>query len=92
MITPIVGTSVICILSCIFLIILSLFCIIFINIFIFYSFYQKKKKTFIIKNKELSDKLVFMNDLNKISFNSIKFDKKNGALNIIGKGASSIVF
>jgi hypothetical protein len=61
-------------------------------IIIFITIYSiKKNKTIKLKNKELNDKLMMMNDLNKIQFNSIKFDKNNGKHVILGKGASSIV-
>jgi serine/threonine protein kinase len=46
-----------------------------------------------LKNKELTEKLFMMNDLQKIQFSSIILDKnKNGSTKIIGKGASSIVY
>jgi hypothetical protein len=54
--------------------------------------YHKKNQTFKLKNKELSEKLNLMNDLNKININLIKFEKIKGNLVVIGKGASSIVY
>jgi hypothetical protein len=63
--------------------------IIIISVIIIY--YSKKQKTFLMKNKELSDKLLLINDLNNIPFNTIKFDKKEGSKLIIGHGATSIV-
>jgi eukaryotic-like serine/threonine-protein kinase len=56
-------------------------------------YYKQKQKKFILKNKELTEKLFMMNDLQKIQFGSIKLDKnKNGTSKILGKGASSIVY
>jgi hypothetical protein len=62
-----------------------------IIIILFIYFYRKQNK-FILKNKELTEKLFLMNDLNKIDINKIKFDKNNGKIVVIGKGTSSKVY
>jgi hypothetical protein len=75
-----------CIISII--IIITIMSIIIISIIIYAN---KTKKKILKINKELQDKLFLMNDLNKINFNQIKFDKTNGKQVILGKGATSIV-
>jgi serine/threonine protein kinase len=56
-------------------------------------YYKQKQKKFILKNKELTEKLFLMNDLQKIQFKSINLDKnKNGSTKVLGKGASSVVY
>jgi cell division control protein CDC15 len=66
--------------------------IILISIIIIFA-YQKKQKKFISKNKELIEKLFMINDLQKINFNSLVFEKnKNKTAKIIGKGATSTVY
>jgi hypothetical protein len=68
--------------------------IIIISIFIIVLlYYKQKQRKYILKNKELTEKLFMMNDLQKIQFSSITLDKnKNGSTKIIGKGASSVVY
>jgi uncharacterized membrane protein YqiK len=80
------------IIICVASIIIIIFVFITIIIVLYLKNKQKQKK-YILKNKELSEKLFMMNDLQKIQFSSIILDKnKKGSTNIIGKGASSIVY
>jgi tRNA A-37 threonylcarbamoyl transferase component Bud32 len=59
----------------------------------FYSKILKKQKKYILKNKELIEKLFMINDLQKINFNTLVFEKnKNKTTKIIGKGATSTVY
>jgi hypothetical protein len=89
------------------LILVLLVCIISILIIIFIIFalillkiYQKNKTLLNIQNQgkiisinlELQEKLLLLNNMNKISFKKIKFDKKNNENVILGKGATSIVY
>jgi hypothetical protein len=93
-VTPIGVTLLISVLLIIFIIILLIFLTFFILVMIIIIIsitLQRNKKTFLLKNKELSDKLLLMNDLNNIPFNLIKFYKKDGNKVILGKGASSTV-
>jgi serine/threonine protein kinase len=56
-------------------------------------YFKYKQRKFIYKNKELTEKLFMMNDLQKIKFSLIKLNKnKNGTTKIIGVGASSVVY
>jgi hypothetical protein len=55
-------------------------------------FLLKKQKKFMNKNKELTEKLLLISDLEKINFKKLKFKKNNGSFEIIGKGSSSIVY
>jgi predicted Ser/Thr protein kinase len=55
-------------------------------------YFRKKQKNFSKKYQELTDKLVIINDLNKIQINLIKFDKKDGKKVILGKGAFATVY
>jgi hypothetical protein len=89
----IISLSSVCIILCL-LSILIIICILTILIIITFAIIciQKNKKNFQLKNQELTEKLMMMNDLNKIPFNQIKFDKNNGKHVILGTGASSIVY
>jgi hypothetical protein len=78
--------------SCFLLCIICIFFGLVITIIFIIIYNDKKQKKFLIKNKELADRLAMMSDLNKIPFNSIKFEKKNGENLVLGKGASSIVY
>jgi hypothetical protein len=77
---------------CIACFILLLITVAIISVVVTIVYYDRKQKKFLIKNKELADRLAMMSDLNKIPFNSIKFEKKNGENLVLGKGASSIVY
>jgi hypothetical protein len=78
------------IIFCCFLIISS--CLIISIISLLTINYQKNKKQFLIKNNEFLDRLHLMDNLNKINYNLIKFEKDRGDLVEIGRGASSIVY
>jgi hypothetical protein len=92
LIALIVVLTSVCLLSILFIIIIiSVICILSIIIISLSIYFNKKNKNIQTKNKELNDKLLMMNDLNKIQFKDIKIDKINGKQVILGKGASSIV-
>jgi hypothetical protein len=62
-----------------------------IIIYIIYYFIKKQKKIQLL-NKELTDRILLINDLNKIDYKKIKYNKINGNNEVLGKGASSIVY
>ena len=78
------------------ILILSISCltiIFFLLIFIIITHFYQTRKKYMLKNKELTEKLLMISDLTKINFNSIKFDKnKNGSYVSLGSGSTSIVY
>jgi hypothetical protein len=81
LVTPIASTIVFGTFLFIFCIICCFIITTILIIVSFVVFYQRKKKILLSKNKELSDRLLMMQDLNKIPFNLIKFDKKGIKIN-----------
>jgi predicted Holliday junction resolvase-like endonuclease len=66
----------------IFILFLILIISIFTIITIIVCIYNKQKqKKYILKNKELTEKLFMINDLQKIQFSSIKLDKEKKWIN-----------
>jgi tRNA A-37 threonylcarbamoyl transferase component Bud32 len=92
LITPFICLFIICVALIIFVIMAAIGSV-FLYFVILILQKDKKNKEVITKNKELQEKLLMINDLNKIPFNMIRFDKnKNKELIVLGKGATSVVY
>jgi hypothetical protein len=65
------------------LILIGIFTIIIIIIIIIF---RRNRIVLQLKNNELHEKLLLMNDSNKIPFNKIRFNKVKSELKILGKG------
>jgi hypothetical protein len=66
----------ICFFSIIIITVIIIMTIIIILISVFSFKQYKKQQNYSLKNKELTEKLIMFNDLNKIPYSTIKVDKK----------------
>jgi tRNA A-37 threonylcarbamoyl transferase component Bud32 len=91
---PIVIVSIIVSVFTVCIFFMSIMIVLMLIILIIIILYTKRqKKKFMTKNKELTEKLFMISDLQKINFNLIKFKKnKLGSSVVIGEGASSKVY
>jgi tRNA A-37 threonylcarbamoyl transferase component Bud32 len=86
------GLNILIIGSFLLLLLISIGIVIFLILIIIILWATRERKNYLKINSELIQKLMVMSDLNKIEFKYVKFEYKYNKKEVLGKGASSIVY